>query len=585
MYRRRPEGGTRPAARPSYPSTGRPDLGPGQLLALQRTAGNRAVSRLVRGRGPVVQRNWGSTSLEAMDPTSGWAPRFRLINGWSVAYQLETFDELNKTGRLADYMTAARSPLNVAGIYGDRVIASLKTVMKTFDAEFYECMAGLQGNDPDGYGEILRHGGKAVSGPRILASLPQLAVRLLDRGDVPGAGGLLDRLPMPALLDALVVVVAAGKLAVVRNPQIHSSPDRASRLMLAASVADWAARPTDWATFSATPGITTALAALGAGDRAALLGWIANKPELAHVAELGKGVADAGQFAFGSMLADEIWTLIVAAGAGAEPVIRRAFSSAADRDSPTFGSDNAAAATLARSRFPALAPVLADRRTDKKRGLEIYENLWGEYERSRTTTRLAQFRNLSDLHALAIAEADRCNAQVRHMHTLHSGATGHPGGPAPALTHSGLATGIKDWRAPAVAGPWRASEVRYIADLGVAVASMRAVLDAGRRLIVGVLSGGQGSLHPEHYLYVLAHRGDTFICADSDPGNERGALPTRGITYLYYDAAANRLSTAPTDSLFPIDYVPATPPARPDLRFQLNGVHRYQALSVSVLPG
>jgi hypothetical protein len=55
-------------------------------------------------------------------------------------------------------------------------------------------------------------------------------------------------------------------------------------------------------------------------------------------------------------------------------------------------------------------------------------------------------------------------------------------------------------------------------------------------------------------------------------------MPVTGITYLYYDAAANRLSTAVTDDDFPIRHQDG------ENRFQMNGPHRYQALMVSVLP-
>ena len=566
---------------------------------MQRTIGNRAIAdllgvagstpsaqsagavhRVAAVSGRVIQRNWGTDSLGAINVSTGWTARFHLINGWSIAYMLETFDELKKQRKLDEYVTAAHSPANVASIYGDRIIAALKTVAGTYDAEFYTCMASVQGNDPQGYAEMLRRGGKGVSETRILASVPQLAIRLLSAGDVPGAGGVLDRLSMTALIDTMQLVVAAGHLAKVNSPAVHPVAARAWRIMIAAAVASWSTQPTKWAEYEKILG--PQLANLSPADKGEVISWVTNKPELAHISELGQTVADAGQFAFGSMLAGKIAETIDAAGAGGDATIKAAFKASTTANDPGFWKLAAAAAKVIRKSFPALGGLLAVGDPSKKRGLTIYEELWAEYQKSKTTAGLAKHLSLYEMQALAIAELDRCNAQVRHMHALHTNVgpkAAH--GPSPALSHGGLASGVKDYRVPKTKEPWRASQVRYIGDLGSAVGSMRAVLDAEDRIIMGVLSGATGGMTPEHYLYVIGYRGNAFICSDSDPNNEKpGVLPTKGITYLYYDPAANRLSSAPSDEAFPIDWDPTVGEGR----FQMSGAHRYQALTIAKLP-
>ena len=72
------------------------------VQSLQQAMGNRAVVSLLRAAAPldppsrtrtgapgagstaVLQRNWGTDSLGAIDVAKGWSARFRLINGWSM---------------------------------------------------------------------------------------------------------------------------------------------------------------------------------------------------------------------------------------------------------------------------------------------------------------------------------------------------------------------------------------------------------------------------------------------------------------------------------------------------------------------
>jgi hypothetical protein len=352
--------------------------------------------------------------------------------------------------------------------------------------------------------------------------------------------------------------------------------------MVATDIAVWASTPDEWA--HRQPMIAGALNALSASDRSAVQSWVANKPELPAIAELGSDIADAGQFAFGGMLSNAIWDAIANAGAESDSAVRAALEASRDAGSPSFWTSVGSAAKRIHRNYPALKSLLARGDISKKRGLAIYEDLWAEYEKTKTTKRLASYVSFHDLQALSVAELDRCNAQVRHSHSLHlnqtSGASSSPAN-SPPLSAGGLAQQIVDHKMPATKNPWRGSEVRYIPGLGGAVESMRLVLDAGDRIIMGVLSGVTGGMTPEHYLYVVGHRGNAFVCTDSDPNNEKpGVLPTKGIRYLYFDPAANRLSSAPTDESFPIDWDPAI---RED-RFQMDGPHRYQALTIAKLP-
>ena len=551
----------------------------GVTVQLQRTIGNRAVGALLgQEMSSIVQRNWGSTSLEAID-ANAWHDRFVLINGWSIDYMLETFDELKKQQKLDGYLAASHVPANMAGLYGDRVIATMKGGAGIYDAEFYTCMAGLQRNDPQGYASILRRGGKKISEARIEASIPQLAVRLLAVNDIVSAGAVLDRLDTRSLLDALVVVVAAGHGAKINTAGCHPDAARANRIMVASDIAAWSSTPEEWATHQ--PTVAASLNRLSPADQAVVQAWVANKPELAQINELGKPVAEAGQFFFGSVLWEEIAAEISSAGANGDPDIVAALKASGIAGAANFWTSLKPAAKVINKSFPALKGLLRGGDASKKHGLAIYDGLWSEYEKTKTTAGVAKYHSFYDMQALAIAQMDRCNAQVRHAHTLHLNQASGKHAPSPSLTAGGLAQSIVEYRLPKSKSPWRGSEVRFISGLGGAVESMKAVLDAQDRIIMGVLSGATGSMTPEHYLYVVGYRGNTLICSDSDPNNEKpGVLPTKGITYLYYDPAANRLSSAPTDDAFPINWDPAVG----DNRFQMSGAHRYQALSIAKLP-
>ncbi|MGE0058978.1 MAG: hypothetical protein AB7T32_13415 [Dehalococcoidia bacterium] len=573
---------------------------------LQRSLGNAGFARLVTSSpadgsassGGVVARkpaapkaNWGSKELEGKDEETGWAERFSLMNGWSLDYMLETADVLKKSGRLTKYLEQVRLKENTKDIFAERIIATLKTADGAFDAEYYTCMLALKPVDQGGFAVLLHRAGKAVSAARIDASLPQLAIRWLERQELEAAGTLLDQLPMAALLDVMPLINATGQGARARDPKIHKVPARAQRIALASTLADWAVSPDKWADFEAT--VRGQIGALDPSDSVAVAVWVSNKPELAHLAEVGQDLLERGQFAFGQELYGTIWDKIHAEGGKDEQIFIDAIGAAANRDAPDFNEKQAAAAKLAADSYAGLKSVFGAKALSKKRGLAIYEAVWAEFEKTRTYTSLSRFLNMYDLHSLAIAEADRCNAQVRHTHALHTNLGGStPTGPEPKLAANGLVSDIKQHRRPKVEGPWRGSQVVFVGNLGAVVASMKAVLDSKRRIIAGVLSGATGGMTPEHYLYIIGYRGNSFICADSDPGNEQsGRMPISGVTYLYYDAAANRLSTAVTDDDFPIRYI-ERPDAKPtdseqermENRFQMNGPHRYQALMVSVLP-
>ncbi len=400
---------------------------------------------------------------------------------------------------------------------------------------------------------------------------------------------------MAALLDVMPLINATGQGPRAQDPKIHKVPARAARIALASKLADWVVSDKEWTARESQ--FRADIAALDPGDSTAVAAWVANKPELAHLAEATDTIVGGGQFAFGQALHDNIETMIRDAGGVASgkllPEFDAALGAAGDAFDADFYKKQAAAAKLAADSYPTLSSLFVAKPVSKKRGLSIYETVWAEFEKSRTLTTLARFVNMYELHSLSTAELDRCNAQVRHTHALHVNlGADAPTGEAPKLAANGLATDIKQYPRPRISGPWRGSQVVFVGNLAAVVASMKAVLDSKRRIITGVISGAQGKTTPEHYLYIIGYRGNAFICADSDPGDEQdGRMPVSGITYLYYDAAANRLSTAVTDDDFPIRYVErpdakATDSERERMedRFQMNGLHRYQALMVSVLP-
>jgi len=74
----------------------------------------------------------------------------------------------------------------------------------------------------------------------------------------------------------------------------------------------------------------------------------------------------------------------------------------------------------------------------------------------------------------------------------------------------------------------------------------------------------------EHSLMVVGHRGNAFMCADTDPGGEGAVHTMTGYAGLFYDSAANTLGSGVGAGL-EVD----------DAGMQPNHRHRYQAWTIA----
>jgi hypothetical protein len=135
--------------------------------------------------------------------------------------------------------------------------------------------------------------------------------------------------------------------------------------------------------------------------------------------------------------------------------------------------------------------------------------------------------------------------------------------------------------------PVRGDEVIYDRRLPGIVVKMKAAIADGWTLHVRVISGiyldmaGAGTPTEEHSLLIYGADGDEFFCFDPDLNSNTGtprvaaagasaAAPNSGRAFqsLFFDAAANRLTTAQSDAEFLVD----------GHGRDQNGVHRYQVV-------
>jgi hypothetical protein len=172
-----------------------------------------------------------------------------------------------------------------------------------------------------------------------------------------------------------------------------------------------------------------------------------------------------------------------------------------------------------------------------------------------------------------MADQWACQPMTMNLAKLyHLQNAGRPKDPKAALPLTPLYTGTaetKDKRGRVVD-----ERVVYRTDLAAVVERIRAALDGGWVVHVRVLSGVKmdytsSRAAAEHSLLVVGHSGNTFTCADTDPGGEGAVHLMGGVTALFFDPTARTFASAVGEGM------QVDPGGH-----QTDARHRYQAWTV-----
>ena len=597
-----------PVRRPKPPSSDSPF---DALVALQRSAGNAAVSAVLQRRsrtkeitGPYTDP--GSVTALAAMPTQDL---------------IDTFDDPG-IGVAAKSLIAAPGALLALpdAAARDRITCALKACYGPIDPTFYITWSHLQVPDQSTIMARAERTQKGAGDPsRRVAVMGGGLIGMIRATAYEDAFALLNGLSMAEILTTLLsargaaIERAAGKA----GPALTALADLKAHLGAAVGVNIERIRVAIEAVLFAGadyPAFETAQPAvlgpaLQDADRAAVKAFMA-----------GSGVADfqamlkdpqlftQGQFFWSNELANSMKThpdrakLTAVAATAFDAMVDEAHSQAATTGSirkaaaaftaaGAAGGATAALLAMTRERWArALSPrrsdpqqrkVFAKKTTEFYGGLGLYNMLSGSYLGSGTEPSLGAHQNVFKLHYLLSAEAEVCGMQANFLAQLFrkkARAAGRPE-PDPKARIGGLmlASGheVKD-KPFTVRGEsvTRGEVCTYGAGLASGFAKICAALDAGWLVHIRVMSGwGGGYPGGEHSLMVIGHQGNVLTASDSDPGGELDRILKTGFTQLYYDPSVPRLSTAVNDEEFPV--------LAPGSGFHRNHHHRYQVLSVS----
>lgn len=154
-----------------------------------------------------------------------------------------------------------------------------------------------------------------------------------------------------------------------------------------------------------------------------------------------------------------------------------------------------------------------------------------------------------------------------------------------AIKPTALVASVKDDMTPLAGDLFRGTVASYGADLGKEVERMRRALDDGwvihARVLSGLYGGGASRAEAKHSIIVFGYEGDTFEYFDPDVGGSN--LKYSGFDKLYFDRAANRLSTARSEADFAVYEGDGAAGSNRFYGWQARGVHRYQVTSIETL--
>jgi hypothetical protein len=204
---------------------------------------------------------------------------------------------------------------------------------------------------------------------------------------------------------------------------------------------------------------------------------------------------------------------------------------------------------------------------------EVFQPLWKQWLDTRSFPDMSGFRNVYQLAYLKMADQWACQPMTMNLAKLHHlKSAGRSKDPKAELPLTQLYADTKvttDSR-----GRVLDERVIYRKDLPSVVERIRKALDGGWLVHVRVLSGKAmdytaSRAAGEHSLLVVGHSGNTFTCADTDPGGEGAVHLMGGVTALFFDPGANTLASAVGAGM------------EVDSRgHQTNRRHRYQAWTV-----
>jgi hypothetical protein len=181
---------------------------------------------------------------------------------------------------------------------------------------------------------------------------------------------------------------------------------------------------------------------------------------------------------------------------------------------------------------------------------EVYQPLWNQWLSTKAFPDMSGFRNVYQLTYLKMADQWACQPMTMNMAKLyHLQNSGTPKDPKVALPLTTLYTGPGTAQTKDKKGRVLDERVLYRTDLAAVVEKIRAALQGGWLVHVRVLSGVKmdytaSRAAAEHSLLIVGASGNTFTCADTDPGGEGAEHLMVGATALYFDAGANTLASA-----------------------------------------
>jgi hypothetical protein len=206
---------------------------------------------------------------------------------------------------------------------------------------------------------------------------------------------------------------------------------------------------------------------------------------------------------------------------------------------------------------------------------EVFQPLWNQWLNTKSFPDMSGFRNVYQLLYLKMADQWACQPMTMNMAKLyHLQNSGKPKDPKAALPFTLLYTGAGSTQTKDARGRVLDERVTYRKDLPTIVEKIRTAVDGGWLVHVRVLSGVAMDYTAkreagEHSLLVVGHSGNTFTCADTDPGGEGAIHLMGGVTALFFDPGANTFASA-VGTAMEVN----------DAGHQVNSRHRYQAWTV-----
>ena len=489
----------------------------------------------------------------------------------------------------------------------DRLGAALRAAAGRIDATFWMQFGRMHVSHPADVPVIeAKVGKKQMSAERRMGTISSSVIGQLRSTDPDvrkEAFLYLNGLNMHDILDVLVMVNGAGLLTPQFTTDAGAAPIHVERLMLAAhavneidrlSPADLEARyQTRWT-------------ALGA-DGDTIKTWVKASPQATFKDLVGDDhLIKDGQFQLQTRIAAELNALGAAAGplaAEYKGLVEIASGmgdlAALNRAAADFRAHMSASGITDAALLRATGPYWRSSGDEAATGDAIFAEWWGKYQKEKAAPPVTPYVNIFALHAHHSRALIQCGSHTGQMAQLYQGARKAAGGSKDPKAAFGaqLATGIhRDW-AVLSGNLCRGDVLQYGGGLAESVARMKAALDGGWVLHIRVVSGGGARTpHPqpvgarvvppkapadptEHSLLIIGYRGNGFVVSDSDPHGEIPSLDT-GFTTIYFDAAANRLSTAADEAGFPVVCGDDGRGGALLGDHQVDGHHRYQVWSV-----